>query len=194
MKGADRGKPEYQTILPETGTEDEALLVTQILSGQRELFRLLIRRYQRQIHAMGLSFFRNREDAADFVQDVLLKCYRNLGSFKGRARFSTWLYRIAYNTAINSINRRREYQSLAEEPLAEENPETEILRKAAREAVKEAVAELPEKYRVCIDLFFFYDRSVREIEEITGFPENTVKSHVFRAKKLLRKNLSRDTV
>jgi RNA polymerase sigma-70 factor (ECF subfamily) len=165
-------------------------LVAQILSGQKDLFRLLIRRYQQQVHAMGLSFFRNQEDAADFVQEVLLKCYRNLGSFKGRSRFSTWLYRIAYNTAVNNINRRKEYQSLAEEPLTEENPETEILRKAAREAVKEAVAELPEKYRVCIDLFFFYDRSVKEIEEITGFPENTVKSHVFRAKKLLRKNLA----
>jgi RNA polymerase sigma-70 factor (ECF subfamily) len=52
------------------------------------------------------------------------------------------------------------------------------------------VAELPEKYRVCVDLYFFYDRSVREIGEITGFPENTVKSHVYRAKKILREKLS----
>ncbi|MDR1143117.1 MAG: sigma-70 family RNA polymerase sigma factor [Spirochaetaceae bacterium] len=170
-------------------TRDEAILVDQILSGQKELFRLLIDRYQRKVHAMGASFFRNAEDAADFTQEVFIKAYQNLASFGGRSRFSTWLYRIAYNTAVNGINRRREYQSLAEDPLVEEGPEQQALRQAARQAVKDAVAELPEKYRICVDLFFFYDCSVREIGGITGLPENTVKSHVFRAKKLLREKL-----
>ncbi|MDR2553628.1 MAG: sigma-70 family RNA polymerase sigma factor [Treponema sp.] len=174
---------------PETGEQDEALLAEQIAAGRKDLFRLLIQRYQRKLYAMGLSFFHNREDASDYTQEVFLKCYRSLGSFRGGARFSTWLYRIAYNTAVNGINRRREYHSLAEEPVSEENPESQALRRAAKEAVQEAVAELPEKYRVCVDLFFFYERSVREIEEITGFPENTVKSHVFRAKKLLKEKL-----
>ncbi|GHV85928.1 RNA polymerase subunit sigma-24 [Spirochaetia bacterium] len=168
---------------------DEIRLVEQIVSGDKELFRLLIRRYQQKVHAMGLSFFHNEDDAADFTQDVFIRSYRSLVSFEGRSRFSTWLYRIAYNTAVNGINRRREYHSLAEEPLTEENPESQALRFAAKEAVRDAVAELPEKYRVCIDLYFFYSCSVKEIEGITGFPENTVKSHVFRAKKLLREKL-----
>jgi RNA polymerase sigma-70 factor (ECF subfamily) len=188
--GTDWGGTEGQSESPEAGAGDEALLVAQILSGQKDLFRLLVRRYQQKVHAMGLSFFRNREDAADFTQDVFLKSYRNLVSFKGQSRFSTWLYRIAYNTAVNSVNRRKEYLSLAEEPEGEGNPELNVLREAARTAVKEALAELPEKYRICMDLYFFYDRSVREIGEITGFLENTVKSHVFRAKKLLREKLS----
>jgi RNA polymerase sigma-70 factor (ECF subfamily) len=181
------GEPENTAGFLET--RDEAILVDQILSGQKELFRLLIDRYQRKVHAMGASFFRNAEDAADFTQEVFIKAYQNLASFGGRSRFSTWLYRIAYNTAVNGINRRREYQSLAEDPLVEEGPEQQALRQAARQAVKDAVAELPEKYRICVDLFFFYDCSVREIGGITGLPENTVKSHVFRAKKLLREKL-----
>jgi RNA polymerase sigma-70 factor (ECF subfamily) len=170
---------------------DEPLLVSQIAGGERELYRLLVSRYQRPVYAMGLSFFHNREDAADFTQDVFLKAYRNLGGFKGQARFSTWLYRIAYNTAINGITRKKDYRSLAEEdpPQDEETPERLTGRESARAAVQKAVAELPEKYRVCVDLFFFYDRSIKEIGVITGFPENTVKSHVFRAKKLLREKL-----
>jgi RNA polymerase sigma-70 factor (ECF subfamily) len=169
---------------------DEPLLIRQIVEGQKDMFRLLISRYQRTVHSMGLSFFRNVEDAADFTQDVFFKAYRNLPSFKGRSRFSTWLYRIAYNTAVNGVTRRKEYRSLAEEDLsAEETPEQLALKAAAREAVQKAVEELPEKYRVCVDMFFFYDRSIKEIEVITGFPENTVKSHVFRAKKLLREKL-----
>ena len=168
---------------------EESLLVEQILSGEKELFRLLIQQYQQKVHAMGMSFFHNEEDAADFTQDVFVRCYRSLASFRGQSRFSTWLYRIAYNTAVNKINRRKEYHSLADEPLTEEGPEQQLLRHAASEAVRSAIAELPEKYRVCVDLYFFYDCSIKEIEVITGFPENTVKSHVFRAKKLLREKL-----
>ena len=169
--------------------EEETLLVEKILFGEKELFSFLIKRYQQKVHAMGLSFFHNAEDAADFTQDVFLRCYRGLASFKGRSKFSTWLYRIAYNTAVNSIKRRKEYNSLSEEPIMEEGPEQHLLQHAAAQAVRLAVKELPEKYRVCIDLYFFYDCSIKEIEVITGIPENTIKSHVFRAKKILRGKL-----
>jgi RNA polymerase sigma-70 factor (ECF subfamily) len=140
---------------------------------------------------MGRSFFRNDEDASDFVQEVFLKAFRSLPHFEGRSRFSTWLYKIAYNTAVNVVSRRKEYQSLAEEDQLrdDESPERRTMRALVKDAVSAAVAELPERYRICVDLFFFYDRSYQEIEAITGYPVNTIKSHVFRAKKLLRDKL-----
>ena len=171
---------------------NDNLIVDQIVSGQKDLFRLLVRRYERQVYGMGLSFFRNAEDARDFAQEVFLKVYRNLHGFEGRSRFSTWLYKIAYNSAVNGVNRRKEYRSLADEEFElsdGDTPEHLLIRKAAREAVAVSLQELPERYRVCIDLFFFFDRSYQEIESITGFPVNTIKSHVFRAKKLLREKL-----
>jgi len=173
---------------------NEQLIVDQIVAGQKDLFRLLVRRYQRPVHSMGMGFFRNAEDASDFTQEVFLKVYRNLSGFEGRSRFSTWLYRIAYNTAMNDINRRKEYRSLAEENPAEEarddeTPERILIRGAARDAVLASLRELPQRYRICVDLFFFYGRSYQEIEAITGIPVNTVKSHVFRAKKQLREKL-----
>ncbi|MDR1949608.1 MAG: sigma-70 family RNA polymerase sigma factor [Spirochaetaceae bacterium] len=173
------------------GDIDDQLIVTQIVSGQKELFRLLVNRHERAVYGMGLSFFRNAEDAADFVQEVFLKAYRNLSFFEGRSRFSTWLYKIAYNTAVNSVTRKKEYRSLAEEDQLSEgdNPERNLLRGVIRDAVQEAVVSLPDRYRVCVDLFFFYDQSYQEIEGITGYPVNTIKSHVFRAKKLLRNKL-----
>jgi RNA polymerase sigma-70 factor (ECF subfamily) len=175
------------------GDYNDELIVSQIAAGQKDLFRLLVRRYKRPIYGMGFSFFRNAEDASDFTQEVFLKVYRSLPRFEERSRFSTWLYKIAYNTAINGVNRRKEYRSLAEvviEPSDDDTPERLMIRKAAREAVLASLRELPERYRVCIDLFFFYDCSYREIEAITGFPVNTIKSHVFRAKKLLREKLA----
>jgi RNA polymerase sigma-70 factor, ECF subfamily len=173
---------------------NDQLIVSQIVSGQKNLFRLLVRQHEKAVYGMGMSFFRNADDASDFTQEVFLKAYRSLSMFEGRSRFSTWLYKIAYNTAINEVNRRKEYYSLAEEDAEKltnggETPERIMLRNAAKEAVREAIMELPERFRVCIDLFFFYDRSYREIEAITGIPVNTIKSHVFRAKTLLKEKL-----
>ena len=172
---------------------NDELIVNQVVSGQKDLFRLLVRQHERAVYRMGLSFFRNQEDASDFTQEVFLKAYRNLAGFEGRSRFSTWLYKIAYNSAINEINRRKEYFSLSEEDLVlindNDTPERVTLRNTAKEAVKAAIKELPERFRVCVDMFFFYDLSYQEIEVITGIPVNTIKSHVFRAKKLLREKL-----
>jgi RNA polymerase sigma-70 factor (ECF subfamily) len=174
------------------GDDDDQLIIDQILAGQKELFRLLVQRHEQAVYGMGLSFFRNPEDASDFAQDVFLKAFRSLARFEGRSRFSTWLYRIAYNTAVNSVTRKKDYRSLAEDEDVPdgETPERKTLREAAREAVQAAVRELPDRYRICIDLFFFYERSYQEIEAITGYPVNTIKSHVFRAKKLLREKLA----
>ena len=172
--------------------EEDLAIVSQVISGEKELYRLLIKRHERAVYGMGISFFHNTEDASDFTQEVFLKAYRFLAGFKGQSRFSTWLYKIAYNTAINSIARKREYQSLAESEIEKDydTPERKLLRGYARTAITDAVAGLPERFRICVDLFFFYERSYQEIEAITGYPVNTVKSHVFRAKKILREKLA----
>jgi RNA polymerase sigma-70 factor (ECF subfamily) len=171
---------------------DDELVIVRVVAGQKDLFRCLVKRHERAVYGMGMSFFHNVDDAADFAQDVFLKAYRNLAYFEGRSRFSTWLYKIAYNTAVNNVTRKKDFQSLAEEDqvIDGDTPERGLLRAAAKEAVLNAVRELPDRYRICVDLFFFYDRSYQEIEIITGFPVNTIKSHVFRAKKLLRDKLA----
>ena len=173
---------------------NDQLIVSQIVAGQKDLFRLLVRQHEKAVYGMGINFFRNPQDASDFTQEVFLKAYRSLSGFEGRSRFSTWLYKIAYNTAINEVNRKKEYHSLAEEDkdllvISGDTPERAALRNAAKEAVRSAVKELPQRFRVCVDLFFFYDRSFKEIEAITGIPVNTIKSHVYRAKILLREKL-----
>ena len=171
--------------------DDDAVILEQILTGNRELFRLIVKRHESAVYRMGLGFLRNAEDASDFTQDVFIKVFRSLPGFQGRSRFSTWLYKIAYNTALNNVKRKKDYRSLAEDDILPDTdtPERIMVRKTIRDAVRESIEDLPEKFRVCIDLFFFYDRSYQEIEMITGFPVNTIKSHVFRAKKLLRVKL-----
>ncbi len=166
-------------------------VIAMVLQGDREAFSFLVRRHDKRVLRLGMSFFRDEDDAADFTQDVFVKAYLALGTFKGRSQFSTWLLRIAYNTAINAKKRRKDQVRLECEDEVKGAPGTDEthLRDEAARAVREAMADLPQKQGICIELFFFHNLKYSEISEVTGFPVNTIKSHVFRAKRLLRERL-----
>lgn len=168
-------------------------LIKSTLSGNHKSFSMLMALYKLRIVSFGRSFFKDERDIEDFVQDVFIKVYLNLATFKGESMFSTWLIRIAYTTAINSVKRRKEYYQLEDETLLPDtkscSPEEIEIRKITQDAIRTAISELPEKYAVCIEMYFFYDIPYKEISEITEFPENTIKSHIFRAKKILKARL-----
>ena len=166
-----------------------------VLNGNTQAFAILASKYQKRVSMLGLSFFDNTDDCEDFVQDVMLKAYSALGTFRAEAPFVTWLMRIAYNTAINSVKKRRSYTSLADGTEIEyrgDNPEEKHLNECIILSVREAVNNLPDSYRICIDLYFFYDMSYTDIAAVTELPLNTIKSHIFRAKKILREYLKED--
>ncbi|EPF47028.1 sigma-70 family RNA polymerase sigma factor [Treponema vincentii] len=166
-----------------------------VLNGNTQAFAILAAQYQKRVYMLGLSFFDNTDDCEDFVQDVMLKAYSALGTFRAEAPFATWLMRIAYNTALNSVKKRNRYSSLADGTEIEyrgDNPEEKHLNECIVLSVREAVNSLPDNYRICIDLYFFYDMSYTDIAAVTELPLNTIKSHIFRAKKILREYLKED--
>ncbi len=166
---------------------DERIVVL-VLRGETALFRELVKRHQRRIFFTGMRFFRNEDDARDFTQEVFVKAYTALGGFRGESRFGSWLLRIAFNHAVSAKKSTREAAGLEGEHVESFYPGPEVMSVRAEiiAALDRAVAALPEKYRICIDFFFFMGLPYDEIHEITGFPVNTIKSHVFRAKQLLR--------
>ena len=136
----------------------------------------------------------NADMADDIAQEALVRAYVASGSFKGLSSFRTWLFRIAYTTAVNSIKRRKEYLPLADETLLwdrDYTPEELQIRRLTIETVRDSIKELPQRFALCLDMYFFYDMAYGEICEVTGLPLNTVKSHIFRAKKLLKEKLER---
>lgn len=167
-------------------------LIKLALAGDEKSFAKLVSLYKKRIEAMGMSFFKNKSDADDFVQEVFIKIFTNLKNFQMKSSFSTWLTSVAYNTAVNAKNRRKEYLPIANEEMIQDkdySPEKQQIRKITAQAVNEAVKSLPEKYAVCIELYFYYDNSHAEISKITGLPINTIKSNIFRAKKILQEKL-----
>lgn len=170
----------------------EKQLIKDCLKGKNEAFASLISPYKKRIEVLGMSFFHNSSDVEDFTQEVYIKAFTKLETFRGESKFSTWLTRIAYTTAINSKKKQKEFDSFVDEENLYsdlQTPEEMEIRRITCQAVKEALTELPEKFKICLDLYFFYDYSYDEIAIITDFPVNTIKSHVFRAKQILREKL-----
>lgn len=170
----------------------DRLLCKAVIAGNTEAFSLIASKYQKRVYSLGMSFFKNHDDSEDFVQDIMLKTFSALPKFRGESSFSTWLMRIAYNSAINSVKRKREFVSAFDDFEIKTNdltPEERQIQNCVKNAIRRAVSGLPEKYRICIDLYFFYDMPYADIESVTGIPVNTIKSHIFRSKKILKTEL-----
>ena len=171
-------------------TDEE--LVYEVLAGDDRPFRVLVKRHQDMVFSIGRRFFKNDDDASDLAQEACIKAYRNLASYKGIAPFRFWLYRIAYNCAVNRTRLKgHDDVFLADEAYASSEPAVSaaVETDEVRALLLDAVAKLPEQYRLCVDMFFFGGMSYPEIHGITGTPVNTIKSNVFRAKQILRDEL-----
>ncbi len=169
----------------------ELEIIRRISAGDTDAFRHIVERYQGPVFAMGLRFLRNREAAEDYGQEVFLRAFRSLHTYRGEARFYSWLMRVAYHMAIDASSGRRRDQSLGDIDLVDRSrtPEEQLLFRQTAASVREAMKELPPHHAVCLDLYFFFDLRYEEISTMTGFPLNTIKSHIRRAKSHLRKTL-----
>ncbi len=173
--------------------QKDRILVRRALRGNADAFSTLVANNKKRIEAVGRRFFYDITDIEDFVQEVFIKAYKNLSSFKGKSLFSTWITRIAFTTAINQKKSFKITDSFDEQgdflPSPYDNPENEQIKALTKEAINEAVQDLPENYAVCIKMFFYLDMNQEDISEMTGIPLNTVKSNIFRAKKILSEKL-----
>lgn len=175
--------------------KDDNILVKEVLEGNQNSFRTLIERHQGKIYYLGLKFFRNAEDAEDFSQDVFIRVYDKLKTFKGDVPFSGWLYKLAFNLAVNTYKVKRFTMSPLEAhgDIADtaSTPESAAIEEEMRELVQEMVTSLPQSYHIVIKMHYFDGLSYPEIAEITEIPVNTIKSHIRRAKEMISSGLKR---
>jgi RNA polymerase sigma-70 factor (ECF subfamily) len=168
-------------------------LVQWILDGQIDAYREIVARHQARVFYLGLKFFHNRHDAEDFAQEVFLKTFEKLRTFKAEVPFASWLNRIAYNMAVNQYHKRKrahvEVALPCEPPDTSLSPETRVLRRELKEKVRKVLKKIPDIYKPVIKLHFFEGLSYPEISKALSIPVNTIKSYVFRTKQLLRSRL-----
>jgi len=169
---------------------DDESSVRAFRSGDRRAFDELARTYRSRIQGICYRYTGNRADAEDLVQEVLLRAYRGLETFRGEASFRTWLYRITVNACLNWVAARRRSEGLSDE-LPDPRPGVveRLVKGQAAELVRRAVSELPDRQRMTVLLRVYEELSHKEISEIMGCPVGTVKANFFFALKNLQKRL-----
>ncbi len=178
-------------------------LVVRAIAGREESFEELVRRYQRPIVAYVYRMVGDYDAALDLTQEVFIKVYNSLARYRAEYKFSTWIYRIAHNSAIDHLRRnntrledlecKSDDGGSYEKPLASAAPSPEQLseRSERRAEIEEVVQNLPPGYRELITLRHALDFSYDEIVEVTGLPLGTVKNRIFRAREVMREELLR---
>jgi len=170
-------------------------LVARALGNDERAFRDLIQRHHAMAYAAVRAVLGDRDEVQDVMQMVYLKAYQGLASFRGDARFSTWLYQIARREALDVSSKRRvETTDIDEIELpapAHHAPDRATNERSEREWIETALGEIDESYRIAIELRYMAEKSYEEIAAIMGLPVGTVKTYVHRGKVEMKRILSR---
>ncbi|MBN1901577.1 RNA polymerase sigma factor [Candidatus Sumerlaeota bacterium] len=180
-------------------------IVQDILSGNKERFEEIFGIYHGLVYGMAWNLTGDYDDALDVTQECFLRAFRSLCSWKGKAKFSTWLHRIAVNTSIDYIRREAKHHSnridagdnkdldreiaLISQGVESKTPLTKLQQKELRMRIYDAINRLKGMQRHCFVLRYFADLSIREVAVVAGCAEGTAKRHLFRAREYLRHSL-----
>ena len=181
-----------------TWTDEE--LVARSRSGDADSFNQLISRWERPIYALAYRVIGREEDARDVTQETFLRAFRGLSAFKGQAKFSSWLYRIALNLCRDWIRRKKrspmailpedvDLEDLASDTGPTETVEDLVSRRELSELVEAAMARLPEEQRTAIILKEYHGMTFQEIADLQGCPLSTVKTRLYQGLSVLRREL-----
>lgn len=176
---------------------DEELAVL-VQGGNKEAFEEIVGRYEKQLYHFALRLCRKKDLAEDIVQDSFLRAYQNIQSFDARKKFSSWIFRIVHNRAMDILRKEKKYLDIDIEDLPEIEDSKRLSEEIAKEldglAVKQkmrtALEQVPVKYREVIILRYFHEMEYEEISDILKIPKNTVGTFLSRGKAALRETLS----
>lgn len=163
-----------------------------VLNGNTNAFSVLVNRYKNMVFTLCLKLVKSREEAEDLSQECFIKVYKSLGSFKKEARFSTWLYTIAYHTCLDRIKKIKKERSVVNMDSFTENEVSSLQynmealqEKERKELVKECLDLLNDEERWILTLFYLETQSIKEIALIMGISETNSKVKIFRSRKKL---------
>lgn len=182
--------------------ETDKEIIQQVMSGNARAFGRLVDRHKAKAMALALRILRNQEDAEEALQDAFVRMYKALSAFEWKSSFSTWLYRIVYNTCITALGKRsgiHEQEIDADEDYAmpgelesnELQPDVRLESDEFEKLVLHEIDKLPVAYASTFTLFAVQEMSYEEIVDVLGVPLGTVKARIFRARMLMRNSIAR---
>lgn len=173
-------------------TDRDAMLVEATLAGDRKAYAMLVDRYERQLFNAAYRVVHDYEDAMDATQSAFVKAYENLPRFDTSRRFFSWIYRILLNESLNILNQRKRFDGIDDSHAASgRGAEDRMLDDETGNQVRSALMDLKTDHRVVIVLKHYEGMSYKEMSEVVGIPEKTIKSRLFSARRQLRDILLR---
>ena len=186
------GMPLTGVVSP-TAEQDDLQLIAASKGGDQDAFAQLVQRYQRRVFNLVYRMLQQYEEANETTQETFLAAWQGLPAFRGDARFATWLYRIAYNCSLKQLEQRKRDKALQVALEAEQDnaklTDTEMDVRDRQALVREHLSHLPAKYRIVLILRHLQDMTYEEMAEILTMPIGTIKTHLFRARNLLKERL-----
>jgi RNA polymerase sigma-70 factor (ECF subfamily) len=173
-------------------TIDDQKLIEAIQNGDTKAYSQLVNRYKDLVYTLAIRMMRNREEAEEVAQDTFIKVFKSLDKFKGDSKFSTWIYKVTYNTCLDRIKKNKKH--LNDAAIDEftfnkldtiDNALDNMINEEKRVLIKNCINKLPEDSSALLTLFYFEDLSLVEISKIINIEANTVKVKLFRARKKL---------
>ncbi|NOR75298.1 MAG: sigma-70 family RNA polymerase sigma factor [Draconibacterium sp.] len=169
--------------------KDDIYYIEKIKSGQTNSYSYIVEKYKDIVFSIALKVLRNREDAEEMAQESFIKAYNSLHTFKGTAKFSTWLYRITYNNCISEVRKKKQYfVSTNDVEIKDDSTELNldgIPEENRVKYVKIALDKLPEEDYTLVLLYYFENQSIEEISKITKLSTSNTKVKLHRARKKL---------
>lgn len=186
------------SIVTSCTEQDDAFLVDASKRGDQDAFARLVQRYQRHIFNLVFRILQQYDEATEITQETFLAAWQGLPSFRGDARFPTWLYRIAYNCSLKQLEQRKRDRALQAAIQAEqflkrvddsERAEAVLEASDRQNMIYEQLSSLPAKYRIVLVLRHLQEMTYEEMAETLTMPIGTIKTHLFRARNLLKERL-----
>jgi RNA polymerase sigma-70 factor (ECF subfamily) len=179
----------------------EAALIEACLAGRSGAFDLVVERHRRSVYQLCRRFVGNHEDASDLSQDIFVRAYKGLRSFRGQSSLATWLYRIGVNVCLNRVSAKAPLEKMTEAiedrqyvDTRNESASERLLKEERRARVRAAIAELPRKQRATLILRMYHEMSHQEIADVLGSSVGAVKANFFHALGNLKKQLGSEDV
>lgn len=180
------------------GPPESGALIDEILGGNKAAFRKLVEQNQRLVSHVIFRMVADRQDREDLCQEVFVRVYRNLPNFRREAKLSTWIARIAYNIGLTHLEKKN--ISLIDEDALDRvdseanaaktpSPDDAVESKIVSSLVRDEIEKLPVYYKIALTLYHLEGMSYNEIVDIMKVPEGTIKSYIFRGRKMLKERL-----
>ena len=173
-------------------TNDDQLLIKAIKNGDTKAYAQIVNRYKDLVYTLALRMLKHREEAEEVAQDTFIKIFKSLDKFKGDSKFSTWIYRVTYNTCLDRIKKNKKYiNDVAIDEFTfnklgtMDNALDNLIKEEKHVLIKKCIHKLPEDSSALLTLFYFEELTLDEISKIINLEANTVKVKLFRARKKL---------